>query len=78
MRTCSKTGVKMSEGWVFFNGEEYASTEEIADQIAQEYGYMNFKELYDETGGDEGSESYWTEFEQDSDSDTTEQEGQPC
>jgi hypothetical protein len=68
----------MSEGWVFFNGEEYASTEEIADQIAQEYGYMNFKELYDETGGDEGSESYWTEFEQDSDSDTTEQEGQPC
>jgi hypothetical protein len=79
MRTCTITGKAITQGWVFFGGEKYASTAEIADQIAQDYGFMNFEELYEETGGDEGSESYYTEFEEeDSDSDTTEQEGQPC
>ena len=76
MRTCSKTGTKMSEGWVFFDGEAYASTQEIADQIAQEYGYQDFSDLYEQSGGDEDSNSYWTTWEEDDDD--AEQEGQPC
>ena len=77
MRTCSKTGVQMSEGWVFFNGEEYASTKEIADQIAKEYGFMNFEDMYEASGGDEDSETYWTTFEEEeSEEEDQEQEDQ--
>ena len=79
MRTCTKTGEKMSEGWVFFNGEAYASTQEIADQIAQEYGYQDFNDLYESNGGDDDSDSYWTTWEEcddDDDDDEPQQEAQ--
>jgi hypothetical protein len=67
MRTCDKTGEAITEGWVFFNGEAYASTQEIADQIAQEYGYKDFNDLYESNGGDDDSDSYWTTWEEDDD-----------
>lgn len=62
-RRCDVTGEVITKGWCFNNGEKYASTQEIADQIAREYGYKDFDDMYVQQGGDENSPSYYTEWE---------------
>ncbi len=61
-RICTKTGKVITSGWCFRSGEKYASTQAIANQIAREYGYKNFKDMYEQEGDDEDSDTYWTDW----------------
>ena len=72
-RKCSISGIGMNEGWCFRGGDTYASTQEIADQIARdEYDYKDFKDMYANEGGQpddddqiEGDgDTYWTTWEE--------------
>jgi hypothetical protein len=61
----------MNEGWCFDSGEYYASTQEIADQIARdEYGYLDFKTMYADLNYDWedevpiASDTYWTTWDE--------------
>ena len=56
MRTCSKTGNKMSSGWFFEGSDLYASTEEIAFEFCRELGYSSIDEAY------EDRRCYYTEW----------------
>lgn len=64
---CSVTGIGMNVGW-FVLGEWY-STQELADKVAIEQGYKDFKSLYDDCSVDHNDEpisndeAYWTSFE---------------
>jgi len=62
MRKCSFTDNGMDEGWYFDSDGTYASTQELADQHARTLGYKDFNDLYEKEGGDEGCNSYYTEW----------------
>ena len=47
-RRCDITGRGMNEGYVFGDGERYASDKESALIIAKEYGYDSLDEAYDD------------------------------
>lgn len=58
-RICSVTGKGMWEGWVFDDGEFYAIDLQSADKKAQELGYKNMQEAYEEGA------CYWTDWAED-------------
>ena len=56
-RKCDVTGKGMNEGWCFGDGEQYASTEEAAQEIAEGRGFESVDEAY------KHDDCYWTEWE---------------
>jgi hypothetical protein len=58
-RICSITGQGMWQGWVFNEGNEYAKDEESANKLAQNLGYKDYKEAY------EDGACYWTDWSED-------------
>lgn len=63
-RRCDITGRGMNEGYVFGDGEQYACDEESALQIAQQYGYDNLDDAFEDdayyyTEWDEVDEDEW-------------------
>jgi len=47
-RICSVTGRGMWDGWVFGDGEQYACDEMSANKIANELGYKDIEEAYED------------------------------
>lgn len=65
-RFCNATNQGMDEGFVFHDGEYYASTEEAALRYAKFIGYKSLEEAYNDgayyyTEWDVEDESYWYE-----------------
>ena len=56
-RKCDATGQGMNEGFVFGDGEKYFSVQSAAIEYAQELGYKDLDEAYDDEA------YYWTEWE---------------
>lgn len=60
MRTCEITNqVLTHEGFVIYDGEMYAATEEAAEQIAKDAGYESWAEMHAENP----ETCYWTEWD---------------
>ena len=57
-RKCSVTGRGMNEGYVFGNGEKYAIDKDSALIVAEQYGYDNLDDAY------EDGLYYYTEWEE--------------
>lgn len=57
-RRCDITGRGMNEGYVFGDGEMYASDKESALVIAKRYGYDSLEEAYEDDA------YYYTEWEE--------------
>ena len=55
--TCDVTGLPMTEGFCFGDGEWYCSREEDALKAVQEMGYTTLEEAY------EDGVYYWSEWE---------------
>jgi len=56
-KKCSVTGEGMNQGYVFHGGEEYFSTEKIADKRLKEIGYESIQEAFD------CDVVYWTDWD---------------
>lgn len=57
-RRCDVTGRGMNEGYVFGDGEMYASDKQSAIKLAEKYGYDNLVDAYDD------GLCYYTEWEE--------------
>ena len=60
-RKCSVTGKGMNEGYCFFDGQDYASDEESAKKLADEYEYKSLHDAW------EDGAYYYTEWEDEDD-----------
>ena len=56
-RKCDATGKGMNNGWCFGDGEQYASTQDIAEDIAEGRGFESLSEAF------EHDDCYWTMWE---------------
>jgi hypothetical protein len=59
-RCCSVTNQGMHEGWMI--GDDYAATEEAANQLVKSYGYNSIEEAHES----DDDTFYWTNWEADS------------